>query len=603
MIERRKKKLKSELTDYSTKASAGINLTMVNKYILLAFIVLLTIITGCSVSTKSTGTVEQVEKRRIDYTLYDLTYMEGIKQQMNGYLGDAIEKFEDAIEVNPLSDAAHYQISRIAAMRRDYENAIKYGEKAYRLDKENPWYMMHMANIYIQISKLDSAAIWLERAVRIEDKNENDKYRLGNIYMETGQEEKAEKIFEEFYNKYPGNEQIIMSLLNAKIQLGKHEETEKIIRNELEKNPNDIRMKGLLAEVYDEMGQEDKAEELYKEIMDKDKSDMAVNFSYVDFLLKNEKYSMLIDKTKDILLDKNTEKEDKIGLMARIMQDSALVNNYEKEVMDMGQQLTISYEDDPTITLLVAELYEETNNVEKAIETLAGYVEKHEEQYYVWERLLLKLNENNEVDKLYQYASKASRLFNTAPLPKILYAYSLIEKERYEEASEELRKVRILVNNEERYLVQILAMEAEIAYREGDIKGASEKFDKALDIDPENTLVLNNYAYYLAENDMRLKEAQYMIEKCLDSEENITYLDTYAWVLYKRNKYREAERIMKRIFGNASINDGELIEHYGYIQKALGRCKEAVILWQTAIKIDESKTYLVEEIRKCTEKQ
>ena len=565
-----------------------------NNYRLALYFLIVFITVSCSVSRKVTDIDEQTVQRNIDYTLYDLTYVEGIKEKMKSNFGEAIDKFEDAIEMNPESDAANYQISQIAALRRDYENALKYGIRAAMIDKENNWYMMNMANIYIQQSKLDSAAIWLEKSVGLEPENENEKYRLGNIYMQTGMDEKAEEIFEDFHLKYQGNEEIMLAVINVKLGLGKHKETEEIIKSELEKNPKNLRMKGILAKLYDEMGEKEKAERLYNEIMEEEQYDIALDFSYIDFLLKNKQYEKLIERINTIILSEYTAKEDKIGLIARIMQDSLLINNYPEKVVELGKSLIVNNKEDPTIVLIMAEIYEIVGNTDIEIRTLTDYIANHEEQYFVWEKLLLKLNESNNIDKLYTYAGRAAKLFNKAPLPKILYAYSLIENNKYDEAWEELRKVRILVNNEEQYLVQILSMEAEIAYRKGDIKEASEKFDRALEIEPGSPIVLNNYAYYLAEKDIRLKEAQDMIEKCLSVEENIIYLDTYAWVLYKRGKYRESEKVMIRIFESGNIEDGELIEHYGFIKKALGKCEEAIVLWQTALRMDEKKTYLIE---------
>ncbi len=603
MIAKIDNKCKNGLKAYTTKASAGMYIRKLYRYLYITYLLLILFTTGCSVSSKIVEDEENGASRKIDYTLYDLTYMEGIKQKMNGNLGEAIDKFEDAIEINPESDAANYQISQIAAMRRDYDNAIKYGMRAYNIDKKNTWYMMQMANVYIQLSKLDSAAIWLEKTVQVEPENENEKYRLGNIYVQTGQEEKAEKIFEDFYNKYPGSEQIFMALVNVKLRLNKYEETIELIGNELEKNPENTRLRGILAEVYGEIGKKEKAEMLYEEIMKGDEYDEELYFSYLDFMLNNKEYMKVIDKSKSKIQDEGMTKESKIGVIARIMQDSIVKNDYPDKIIEIGNLLFKNNEDDPTIILIMAEIYKETGNMGKEIETLTDYIEKDKRQYYVWEKLILRLNEINDIERLYKYSSEAARLFNTAPLPKILYAFALIEKEKFDEAGEELRKVRILVNNEEPYLMQILAMEAEIAYRKGDIKKASQQFDKALEIDPENTMILNNYAYYLAEEEVRLKDAQLMIEKCLKIEKNITYIDTYAWVLYKRGKYREAEKVMRSIFESGKINDAELIEHYGYINKAIGKCQEAIVLWQTALKIDEEKGYLIEEIRKCIERE
>jgi len=352
-----------------------------NNYRLALYFLIVFITVSCSVSRKVTDIDEQTVQRNIDYTLYDLTYVEGIKEKMKSNFGEAIDKFEDAIEMNPESDAANYQISQIAALRRDYENALKYGIRAAMIDKENNWYMMNMANIYIQQSKLDSAAIWLEKSVGLEPENENEKYRLGNIYMQTGMDEKAEEIFEDFHLKYQGNEEIMLAVINVKLGLGKHKETEEIIKSELEKNPKNLRMKGILAKLYDEMGEKEKAERLYNEIMEEEQYDIALDFSYIDFLLKNKQYEKLIERINTIILSEYTAKEDKIGLIARIMQDSLLINNYPEKVVELGKSLIVNNKEDPTIVLIMAEIYEIVGNTDIEIRTLTDYIANHEEQY------------------------------------------------------------------------------------------------------------------------------------------------------------------------------------------------------------------------------
>jgi len=63
-----------------------------------------------------------------------------------------------------------------------------------------------------------------------------------------------------------------------------------------------------------------------------------------------------------------------------------------------------------------------------------------------------------------------------------------------------------------------------------------------------------------------LKKALKMAEKVMETEgTNPTYMDTYAWVLYKMKKYREAHRVMNAVFEAGGERDPELLEHMGYI--------------------------------------
>ncbi|MEE4215736.1 MAG: tetratricopeptide repeat protein [Bacteroidales bacterium] len=556
---------------------------------------------ACSPVRQSANDAKQ-EEEDIDYTLYDLTFVEGIKQKLGGNLGEALDKFTKAIEINPGSDAANYEISQIAAMRRDYKNALIYARRAAELDSSNPWYMMNIANIYIEESKLDSASVWLEKAIELDPGNENEKFRLGNLYLQTGNAADAEKIFTEFYEKYGAGEQIISLLINAKIKLGKYDEAEKMLIDEIGSSGGNGALEAMLAELYREKGESQKAGSLYEKLMKEGGGSTPLRFSYMEFLMEKGEYGMLVKNVEKIRKEGNVPVEEEIGMWMWLIQDTALINAYGNELGRIAEDLWRKHKDEPAVMMTMTEIYAALGETDKELDVMEEYLKRHEENYYIWESFLMKLNENERSDKLFKYAGKASSLFNTAPLPKILYAFSLIEKEMFDEAADELRKVRILVNNEEIYLVQILSMEAEIAYRKGNLEETFEKFDEALQMERKNALILNNYAYYLAEEGIRLGEALTMIEECLEIEENITYLDTQAWVLYKLGRIKEAEKVMERIFGSAKIDDPELLEHFGYIKKSGGKCDEAVALWQLAVKKDRTKTYLLEEIQKCLDR-
>ena len=65
---------------------------------------------------------------------------------------------------------------------------------------------------------------------------------------------------------------------------------------------------------------------------------------------------------------------------------------------------------------------------------------------------------------------------------------------------------------------------------------------------------------------------------------NNTFLDTYAWVLYKRGKAREAAKIMEKIINSGRKNDAEYFEHYGlYSQEDVANAMNAVKNWETAM--------------------
>jgi len=94
-----------------------------------------------------------------------------------------------------------------------------------------------------------------------------------------------------------------------------------------------------------------------------------------------------------------------------------------------------------------------------------------------------------------------------------------------------------------------------------------------------------------------------MARKVIEKEkDNSTFLDTYAWVLYKRGKVRDAAKIMESILAKGSVDNAEYFEHYAYMQKSLKKCDKAIENWTKAIEIDSTRIQLKTEIENCIRK-
>ena len=231
---------------------------------------------------------------------------------------------------------------------------------------------------------------------------------------------------------------------------------------------------------------------------------------------------------------------------------------------------------------------------------LEEIIKNKPENYYAWEKLLLVYLQLREYDKLMNMGEECATLFNRSFLAKILYANGALENGKYSIALEELRKAEILAGDNRDSILQVLTMRADVYYRMKDYTKAFEIFEEAIKSNSEDLTVINNYAYYLAEQNMKLKEAEEMAKKVIEKEKgNTTYLDTYGWVLYKRGKLNEAAKVMEEIINSGEKPDAEWYEHYGFILKKQKKCTKAIENWSIAIRIDSTKTNLIKEIENC----
>jgi tetratricopeptide (TPR) repeat protein len=120
------------------------------------------------------------------------------------------------------------------------------------------------------------------------------------------------------------------------------------------------------------------------------------------------------------------------------------------------------------------------------------------------------------------------------------------------------------------------------------LKGAVEAYESLLAKMPNNTNILNNIAYILAENNQDLDKALEYAKRIYEAKPNDPrYLDTYAFALYKKGKYSEAVQ-----FGQAAIQQYEaqqtsipleVYEHLGQSHEQLGELSQARAAYEQAL--------------------
>jgi Tfp pilus assembly protein PilF len=357
----------------------------------------------------------------------------------------------------------------------------------------------------------------------------------------------------------------------------------------------------LLAEIYVGKEENEKAFEVYMQLIEKDPDNPQIQLSFCDFLIKEKSYKELFLILNTLILNEQITKDDKISLMVRLLDIPDLMNDKANNLSLAIMVLESNYKNDDIVLILRPEFLIKQNDLVGAAKRLNEIIEAKPDDYYAWEKLLLIYLQLKEYDQLFIKGEECATKFNRSFLAKILYANGAIEKEKYSIALEEIRKAEILAGDNKDYKMQVLTMRADVYYRMKDYTKSFETFEEAIKSDNSDLTVLNNYAYYLAEQDIKLKEAEEMAKKVVTVEGmNTTYLDTYAWVLYKRGKLYEAAKVMETILKSGEKQDPVWYEHFGFILKKQNKCSEAIENWNIALKLDPLKTNLNKEIENCT---
>ncbi len=567
-------------------------------YFFLACLVLT--LSSCSKNILSSG-IKVRAKASYDAAAFNEVYVEAIKQKLLGNGGDALKYLEQCLKINPESDAAYFQMAQIVIAMvniKKTENDICL--RAISIDEENMWYLTMLAGLYYQEKNVDSSIIIYEKAVKYFPEKENLRITLGNLYSEGKKYEKANSIFEAFDNKYGVNETSTLSAIKNFMAENKYDEAMQKTQSLLKEYPDDIQYNGILADIYRGKGENQMAYDVYNKLLDRNPDDPQVQLALCEFLLSDKRYSELGMLLNTLVLNAKIEKESKISLMSRIIDVHDFDKDFEEKLIVSLMILEANYKDDNVIPLLRPELMISERKMEDAAQRLEELIKANPDNYYVWEKLLVVYLQMKDFNKLVERGEECATKFNTSLPAKLLYANGALELGKYTTALEELKKAEILAGDNKDFMIQVLTMRADVLYRMKEYIKAFETFRNAMKINSDDLTVINNYAYYLAEQNSNLKEAEEMAKRVIEKEKgNTTFLDTYGWVLYKRGKLKEAAKVMESIISKGDKTDAVWYEHYGYILKKQKKCGEAVINWKIALEIDSTKTELLNEIKTC----
>lgn len=144
--------------------------------------------------------------------------------------------------------------------------------------------------------------------------------------------------------------------------------------------------------------------------------------------------------------------------------------------------------------------------------------------------------------------------------------------------------------------IELYLILADAWFEKGNFEKADEYFEKALEADQQNALVLNNYAYNLFKRNTKLAKAQEMVLKALEIDPNSgSYADTYGCILMALGNLAEAEIWINKALRLEGENP-EVLEHLGDIYFKQGKKNLAIETYKKALTKDPENKSLKNKI-------
>ncbi len=533
-------------------------------------------------------------------------FTEGEKFYILEDYSKALLYFLRASELSPDNAAIYYKMAEVlykSSKDEDLRKASANIDQALRLEKKNKYYYLLASNINNNLGQFTKSASVLEAMIKEVPGTEEYLYELANIYFFDKKEDEALKAYnraeaflgvnevssfqkqriylekgklneaiaegEKLIHAFPDEERYVLGLAETLAQSKQTDKAIAIVEKHLKENPASASARMLLGGLYRDNGQERKSRELVNSLFD----DPQANISSKLIMLGTYNATMAQNKAKGV-------------------NDKELTSF----VMDLYKKLVGTNPSDASVHIVGGDIH---LTLEQNADAKAEYLKAIRlgaNNYEAWQNLLYLETQEGAYDSIIAHSEEALELFPSQGMIYYFNGYAHLRKRDFRTATQQLEQAKKLSTSNETLVTEINGMLGDAYQSLKEYDKSAKAYEEVLAVNPLNDLVLNNYSYYLALRKADLEKAEKMSTSLIKNHpDNVSYLDTHAWVLYNREKYKEAKKVMERAIALGNVSSVHF-EHYGDILFQLGDIDEAVAQWRKAKSMNSQNAELDKKI-------
>ncbi len=535
-------------------------------------------------------------------------FIEGMQAYLLGNSQDAITKFNEVLRRDPKNDAAFYELAKIAFESGNMDKAIEFAQNAIKLNPNNEYYYQYLAEAKGEKMDFAGAAKVYDALIKLKPKEYDYYYDWAYMLAKADRYKEAIDVYNQLEQKTGVQEELIFQKQPLYIKLGKVEESVKDIEKLVKMYPSDTRYIGLIGEVYQSNKMYDKALQAYQRILSIDPNNAEAMLAMAETYGKkgddklHDEYISKVFSNK--IIDIDTKIMTFIPYIERLARDSSI----RQDVLKMADMIVAEHPNDVKATTARADvLYNSGRKKEAQAEYVKAIGFGNDVPATVWIQLYILDAELEDYDNLILHTKSGIQRNPKDPFGYFYNAIANQQQKKYKEASDILLKAFDMQKKSSDNIasftpqlkLQMLIALGDVSFELKDNARSDSSYEAALEIDPNNATVLNNYAYYLSERDDKLDKAERMSKKSnLLVDNNSAFLDTYAWIMYKMKNYSEALEWMEQAMDLPESKERpELLTHYGDILYKLGQTEKAIEQWERALQKGGNKELLENRIK------
>ncbi len=538
--------------------------------------------TAQGVPAVSAKEISDADARRLSYY-----FLEGTKQKLSGNYTAAYDLFRHCLDIDPTSAEALFQMAFMQYYLSRDSLAREMFREAAELDPTNPWYAETLAAAYLDAGNRGEGVPALERLARMQPKRTDVLYQLEMEYREMGDVKKCISALDRIELLDGRSLQTTMEKYNLYQGMKKHKEAFAELTSLMEESPHDMRIPILLGREYLEAGEEEKALECYEKVRRSDPDNQDLQIAMMEYLRHKGEDSLFAARRDSLLFAQGVSTDLRMTLLSQVVEELKAKPDSKRTTLQLLDSLSRMYPTPEVYSLRAAYIV---------------YAKASQDSIAMALRDILALDPSNQlaINRLLPYYMAHGQLEDALEMCRmginsypddLTYHYFhgavLYQLERLDDAIEAFKNGLMQVTDEspDEMVSDLYYVLGDCYHERGDTVEAFRAYDTSLEYNENNSSCLNNYSYYLTLRGERLDKAEEMAYRAIKLEPlNRTFLDTYAWVLFRSGNLSMAKFYISRVIQPSATDETiladeelhpEMIQHAADIYAANGLTEEA----------------------------
>lgn len=535
--------------------------------------------------------VSQAQDKPADPKALEL-FIEGKTFELQDNYIAAISKYEAALKIEKAA-GIYFTLSKLYTNVSQYQKSLDNGLAALKLDPENVTYQENVADCYIIFNDYKNAIAYLKAVSDKKPEDINILYNIGRVYEALKQPSEAIKYYEKITENFQYDETVLARMLDIYEGYKDYANVASVVEKLLTLNPTDMNLKYSAAAAYLKIPDYDNALRIYEDILKTNPQNKEVQTEAIKIYFRQHRNAEAFERYGKMIDRDTVDFQTKIGIAAAFLEASKDDNEAKDVAKSILNTLKNAYPKEwmPDYYLALIDVRENNAGLaDKKMKEILAVADTSVEAYV---QVGFYFFEQRRIPESYDVFKAGVDKFPEDFRLNYLTGNTLYTLGKQKEALPFLEKGYKLSPTDINVISNL-----GLIYDNLNMDEECEKlYDNAIKIYPDNILLLNNYAYHLAERNKRLKEAEEMSRKTIDKEPaNSSYLDTYGWVLFKLKDYKNAKTYIERAIKAGS--NATLFEHLGDINEAMGDIVIALKNWNESLKLEPDNSNVIYKIQK-----